>query len=139
MSKITNLYGDYPNQPTGILIAGLAFKGNPPTSDIRGSLAHALVRNLTVELPTAPVLGLDPLVSDEDAKLMGVVLTRSLEEKISECRLILIQNDNSQMISQISEYLSGNRTWQGAIFDFSGALDFPSTDAVKYVRFGEGV
>lgn len=139
MSKITSLYGDYPNEPTGILIVGLAFKGNPPTSDIRGSLAHALVRHLTVELPTAPVLGLDPLVSDEDAKLMGVVLTRSPEEKISECRLILIQNDNSQMISQIREYLSGNRTWQGAIFDFSGALDFPSTDGVKYVRFGVGV
>lgn len=135
-SRIINLYGIYPDQPHGVLIAGLAFKGNPPTSDTRGSLASVLARNIKNQIPTARLFALDPLVSFQDAFAMGVDLTRNLSEKISECRLIVIQNDNSQVISEISQYLTSNPDWVGAVFDFSGALDFLSTDTVQYVRFG---
>jgi nucleotide sugar dehydrogenase len=139
MSRIVNLYRSYPYQPQGVLIAGLAFKGNPPTSDTRGSLAKVLARSIENEIPSSQLFGFDPLVSFQDAFAMGVDLIRNLEEKISECRLVIIQNDNSQITSDIKKYLIRNPAWKGAVFDFSGTLEILATDNVQYERFGRKV
>src|SRR5699024_11664914 len=56
-----------PSPPGRISILGLAFKGRPATSDVRGSLAGAFAMEFSRRWPAAQVLGWDPVVAEAEA------------------------------------------------------------------------
>lgn len=54
--------------PKRIAILGLAFKGRPATSDVRGSLAKEFAEEFARRWPDAEILGWDPLVPEDAAR-----------------------------------------------------------------------
>jgi UDP-N-acetyl-D-mannosaminuronic acid dehydrogenase len=51
-----------------VAILGIAFKGKPPTSDIRGSVALRIIQDLRLEFVSRPISVWDPVSSIKDVK-----------------------------------------------------------------------
>jgi UDP-N-acetyl-D-mannosaminuronic acid dehydrogenase len=66
IKRIINKLQDAGTPINRIGIVGLAFKGQPPTSDLRGSLVIDIIRTLSTTLPGTPVYGYDSLVKSAD-------------------------------------------------------------------------
>lgn len=79
-------------------IFGISFKGTPPTSDTRDSLAIQMVKFLKQKNIT--VSGYDPVVFQEDFEKLEIPRFFTIEEAIDKNDLIIIQNNNS-IFSQI--------------------------------------
>jgi nucleotide sugar dehydrogenase len=85
-------------------ILGLAFKGNPPTKDTRGSAAYEVVDFFTREIHGVRFLGYEPagLVRGfEDV----ISQQESAESVISECDYLVVLT-NSGMLARVNELIS---------------------------------
>ena len=77
-----------------VAVLGFAFKGNPPTSDVRGSTTIALLKRLR-NLPfDFEIFGYDPVVSHEKISETGVTPAHSLSEAIKNSNIVIIMNNN---------------------------------------------
>ena len=64
-----------------IAICGLAFKGRPETSDLRGSPAFPLISELRAAFPAAAICGYDPVVPELEIKeTLGIAHVPTLEQ-----------------------------------------------------------
>lgn len=138
LPKIVSGFGDYPDRPAGIVVAGLAFKGSPSTSDVRGSLAKTIRDELAKSIPDAVLYWFDPLVSESDARRLGFSESSNLDEIMAKSRLLIIQNNNQEMRDMLATYFSLNSDWVGQIFDYTGLFELDSTSSQSVVRFGRG-
>ncbi|TSC63109.1 MAG: UDP-N-acetyl-D-mannosaminuronic acid dehydrogenase [Parcubacteria group bacterium Gr01-1014_48] len=80
-------------QKSKIFILGFAFKGNPPTSDLRGSTTVALAKYL-VERGYANIHGYDPVVSKEEIEQLGVKVVRKVEDGFQNADAVLVMNNH---------------------------------------------
>lgn len=80
-------------QVNTVCVFGIAFKGNPPTSDIRDSLAIPIINFLRRK--NLKVSGYDPVVFQEDFDRLGLQRYVTIEEAIGKSELIVIQNNNN--------------------------------------------
>jgi UDP-N-acetyl-D-mannosaminuronic acid dehydrogenase len=85
--------------PAGVGILGLAFKGRPGTSDVRGSLALDFAASFSEAWPSAEVTGWDPLVSVRDAQSMNVRFDE-LAAVLSSSSVVLIQTNHQFFSSE---------------------------------------
>ncbi len=138
MPKIIDLYQKFSHLDKNILIIGIAFKGDPPTSDVRGSMAWELARELRDEMPECDLFCYDPFVSDEAATAMGLKMVSSLELAMQGSKLVIVQNNNKQLMSELNSYLERNPNWTGGIFDFPGLSGIKSSGSAIYSAFGNG-
>jgi UDP-N-acetyl-D-mannosaminuronic acid dehydrogenase len=77
------------NPPIKIALLGLAFKGNPPTLDLRGSSVFSSLAFLREKYPNAEIRGFEPAgKTDLDAKLLTIFET--IEETIDKADLIIL-------------------------------------------------
>jgi UDP-N-acetyl-D-mannosaminuronic acid dehydrogenase len=76
------------------VIMGLAFKGRPETSDLRGTLAIPLIAELRALYPAARLYAYDPAVPDEDAKALGIEPCSTPEEAFRDAAFVIYQNNN---------------------------------------------
>lgn len=79
--------------PESIAILGLAFKGRPGTSDVRGSLAANFAGSFLEEWPGASMVGWDPLVSVKDSESMGISFVE-LADALAASSLVLLQTNH---------------------------------------------
>ena len=79
--------------PSSVAILGLAFKGRPGTSDVRGSLAANFAGSFLEEWPGAAVVGWDPLVSVKDSESMGIAFTE-LADALVASSFVLVQTNH---------------------------------------------
>jgi nucleotide sugar dehydrogenase len=103
--------------PNRVLVAGLAFKGHPETSDTRGSLAFDVIRHIEEVFPKASIYTLDPLVQTKDLK--GQVAKghfRQLNSSIDPFDLVVIQHNGLSMLTELSE--------NGSVLENATVLDF---------------
>lgn len=104
-----------------IVIFGLAFKGDPPTSDCRFSPSMEFVSELR-ELGFDNISGYDPLVEDNIFEAWDVVRHRTLNEALSYGTVLVFMHRNEEYRRLSSESLIQNGTklivdtW--SIFDF---------------------
>jgi len=93
-----------------VSILGLSFKGTPPTNDIRDSYALTLIDFLRSE--SMEVSSYDPLVFDEDFKLLKLKRDNTLEDAFFRKDLIIIQNNNEifkrMNINKLSSLMNKN-------------------------------
>ena len=136
--EIVNLYNSSAGSPAGIVVAGLAFKGRPATSDVRGSLAKDLGENLRRSLPDAELFGFDPLVSESDVRKLGFEGGGDLPAMMGRSRLLIIQNNNEKVLEILATYFSSGPIWRGQVFDFTGAFRPVNPQRVNVTRFGVG-
>lgn len=138
MPEIVNLYNSSQGSPSGIVVAGLAFKGRPATSDVRGSLAKDLCENLSMSLPEAELFGFDPYVSESDVRKLGFEGGGDLSDMMGRSRLLIIQNNNEKLLEMLAAYFSSGPIWHGQVFDFTGAFRPVNPQNVNVTRFGVG-
>jgi nucleotide sugar dehydrogenase len=127
--KILSGGGDHVRK---IAVLGLAFKGQPPTSDLRGSLAIPLVEQLRKAFLRASVVGYDPLVDRAEAGSKDIVTTATLAEAVTDADLVVIQTNHPEFCElDLSEAFAGMRQG-GIVYDLWGS------HAVTPIDLGNG-
>ena len=75
-----------------VLIIGVAFKGEPETSDIRGSVAIDLFKILKPKVHS--IYGWDAIIDSEEIAKIGFIVADHIENTIKEVDAILILNNH---------------------------------------------
>lgn len=122
-----------------ILICGIAFKGTPPTSDIRGSLATVIVKNINKLFNNPKIDILDKYVSNIDAKEVSKKsnFMHNFSEIKGKYEVILILN-NSHYWRDIGYNKFSKKLFRnGIIYDFWSAFQ-KDKNKNSYFRFGGG-
>lgn len=108
--------------PRTAAIVGLAFKGRPETSDVRGSMAETFASQLKRRWPGIRVLGWDPLVSDIDARSIGVEPT-TRDIALRESDLVVIQTNHKQFgTAEFGEAITAHARRQATVVDLWNQL-----------------
>jgi len=122
-----------------VSILGLAFKGQPATDDIRGSLAKKLVENVRNIFPKARVLGVDKEVSNEDALKLGIDQLVSTSTALDSSKVAIIHNNHKALQEEIRKNLELPREAPILVFDFWGVVEKGMiNESVKLITFGDG-
>ena len=127
-----------PAAPT-IALLGLAFKGQPETDDLRGTMARPVFKALRAEFPNAKWRGYDAVVSAEDTRGFGLEPFATLEEALSGAHLAVILNNHTVFGSMPIEDLAGRMARPGLIYDFwnfFAAPDLHLPGGVQYMALG---
>ena len=119
------------NKPK-VFIIGLAFKGQPVTSDVRGSAALNLIGKLKDK---AVVYGYDPAVNSSDLKDSGLKLVNSPAEGFRKADAVVVMNNNpdfekldiKRLLKNSNEKIFFFDTW--AVFEQN---DLGKLDGVVY-------
>jgi UDP-N-acetyl-D-mannosaminuronic acid dehydrogenase len=117
------LFASRPERPSKITVVGLAFKGRPETSDLRGSLAFPLIAELKKAVPLAVLFGFDPAVAPDQAVTMGVNAARSIEEAFAGADLVVFQNNNPRFERLSLFKLAATMAPGGLIYDMWNQFD----------------
>jgi UDP-N-acetyl-D-mannosaminuronate dehydrogenase len=99
------------------VIMGLAFKGRPETSDLRGTLAIPLIAELRALYPNARLYAYDPAVPSEDAQALGVQPCATAEEAFRDAAFVIYQNNNAAFSRLNLGALSRLMQQDGVIYD----------------------
>lgn len=107
-----------------VAILGFAFKGNPPTSDLRGSSVFDVVNFFRKNYPEIELIGHDYLADLEEIyRLTGIKAYRNVKSAVKDVDLIILHNNHP-------EYSKEN--WNNILrkniilFDFWKQLDLKS-------------
>jgi UDP-N-acetyl-D-mannosaminuronic acid dehydrogenase len=73
---------------------GLAFKGRPETSDLRGSLVIPLIEQIKATYPGVRLIGYDPAVGEADTVNLGLVYASTVAKAFEGADAIIFQNNN---------------------------------------------
>jgi len=115
-----------------ITILGLAFKGKPPTSDIRDSLAIDIQREILNGFPRAKVFGWDPVANQSQAEANNFKWI-DLSNAIDQSDFLIIQNNHYYFTSlKFKDLLE---RYKGIIIDFWRLV--PINSVQKIYHFGE--
>lgn len=77
-----------------ILLAGIAFKGIPITSDTRGTVAKIVVKEINKIFIKPNIFGFDPAVKNSDIVELNIKPIKSFGKSINKMNLIIILNNN---------------------------------------------
>ena len=75
-----------------VLVMGIAFKGEPETTDIRGAVALDLLKNLKGKVDN--IYGWDAIVSQLKLKELGFVIVNDLSKVMDKVDVVLILNNH---------------------------------------------
>ncbi len=109
-----------------IAVLGLAFKGQPPTRDQRGSLGSELVAVLRQELPGTAIRTWDP----EAVPAQGSAL-----DTAKGADIVVMTNDHRHLRAVASIDIAATMRPGGTIFDLSGAARETPTDLPNGIDF----
>ena len=101
-----------------IAILGIAFKGEPPTDDIRGTTVPGLVQGLRSALPDARIRGYDPLVAEAAIASFGVEPTDRLDRAFDGADLVVIHTNHPAFAQMPLGGLAKRMRRPGMIYDF---------------------
>ena len=120
-----------------VLLAGIAYKGQPETDDVRGGAAIAIKTLLTDR--SLSFLGHDFVVPPSHIEALGIVPT-PLQEGIAKADAILFGNDHPEYTEQLSDECSAALLADKVIYDIWGVV--PGKVATRlgdnYLRLGCG-
>jgi UDP-N-acetyl-D-mannosaminuronic acid dehydrogenase len=122
-----------------VCLLGLAFKGQPETSDLRGSTVIPLLAELRRRLPDARFCGLDPIVPADEIRDLGLIPMASLPDAFDGSRLVVIHNNHPAFAAMPLSQLSRTLARPAVIYDFWNnfapeRLTLP--EGVRYVALG---
>jgi nucleotide sugar dehydrogenase len=104
-----------------VAILGLAFKGNPPSTDTRGSLTPILVNELSTLLPNSDFVGFDASGEiNEYVDLLDEVKT--LDSALRDADVVIIAN-NSNKFHSIEDKIKVWSMPDVQVIDFWGFLE----------------
>lgn len=129
---------EFPAKPV-IALLGFAFKGQPVTDDLRGSMARPVLSALRRHFPNANFRGYDAAVTQSEISRFGVTPCSSIDEAMAGSSLVLILNNHPAFAAMPVELLSGTLARPGLIFDFwnnFNANELSLAQGVGYMALG---
>lgn len=106
-----------PEQVIKGAIMGVAFKGQPETSDLRGTLAIPLIAELRKIYPHTRLVAYDPAVPEDDIRQLSVSPVASAEEAFRDSTFVIYQNNNAAFAGLNLAALSHLMQRDGVIYD----------------------
>lgn len=110
-----------PRLPAGarpvFALMGLAFKGEPETDDIRGTMARPARRALLAQFPDAEIRGYDPVVSAADIRSLGLTPAASMTEAVAGAHGAIILTNHPAFRAMPIEELAGALAEPGLFYD----------------------
>ena len=76
-------------------LLGLAFKGKPPTDDLRGSMAIPIIEELKREFKNVNFVGYDPMINKKNIESLGINYAEEIKEAFVNSDLLLILNNHN--------------------------------------------
>ena len=118
-------------KPNKIAVLGFAFKGTPPTGDMRGSLVYSVIKILQATYPNAKIWGHDYLANHDEMKSAGVSVGEDVLHTVSDAELIILQNNHPRYSKEPWGKFKHNMASEAVIYDFWN--QFPQTlcDSLK--------
>jgi UDP-N-acetyl-D-mannosaminuronic acid dehydrogenase len=122
-----------------IALLGIAFKGQPATDDLRGTMARPAFEALKRRFPGARYRGFDAVVAAEDIRGFGLEPCDSLGKALAGAHLALILNNHPVFSTMAIEELAGGMARPALVYDFwnffkAGDLHLP--EGVGYMALG---
>jgi nucleotide sugar dehydrogenase len=118
-----------------IVIFGVAFKGRPETSDLRGTMAVRLIRELRLVFHGVEIFGYDPAVPNEDIASLGIDVSDSVEHACQDADIVIFQNNNREFQKLDLRSLSMRMQDEGIIYDMWNQFDQAANDCRNDVHF----
>ncbi|MEO0398078.1 MAG: nucleotide sugar dehydrogenase [Pseudomonadota bacterium] len=117
-SAVADYFKTTGKSPARIALLGLAFKGRPETSDLRGTVARPLFHALSATFPNAEIVAWDPVVAPADARTeIGVQSAPSLEAAFQGADAVVIQNNHPAFARMDFTTLTSAMGAGGLIYD----------------------
>jgi UDP-N-acetyl-D-mannosaminuronic acid dehydrogenase len=135
--KIRNMKG-FSSSPV-ISLLGLAFKGQPATDDLRGSMALPIFQALKNVFKTAIFRGYDACVSQKEINGFGLIPCIDLESAFTESDLVIILNNHTCFSSMPIFTLAEKMKKPGVIYDFWNHFsdrELPLPEGTGYIGLG---
>lgn len=102
-----------------ISLLGFAFKGDPETSDLRGSISIDFFKILRDKIKkNIKIYGYDPLVKKEDLKDYKFFLVKDIKEAFVNANLVIILNNNKKFKNLNIKYYTSLMAKNSMIYDF---------------------
>jgi len=113
-----------------ILIMGIAFKGVPETTDVRGSISVDIMKILTSQV--RKIYGWDAVIGDDELQKYGFCTAKSLEISVHQADAVLILNNHPGNVQlEIFETSDSSRL----IFDGWNQLDMIEVEKVNGLEY----
>ena len=124
--------------PKKIAVLGFAFKGVPPTGDVRGSLASKVTAKIKNQFPYSEIHGHDYLANHKDMRHAGAyIASTNIQETLSGADLAIIQNNHSGYAKEDWDELRKLMSEGSMIYDFWHQLTPKNgTPITNYFSFG---
>jgi nucleotide sugar dehydrogenase len=101
-----------------VAILGIAFKGEPPTDDVRGTTVPAVMQGLRSALPDAQFRGYDPIVPHELIASFGLQPMDRLEDTFDGADLVIIHTNHPSFAQMRLGELAKRMRIPGIVYDF---------------------
>ncbi len=138
LGQFTARLADFPSQPK-IALLGLAFKGNPATNDLRGTMAVPFLKALQQRYPSGSFHGWDAVVNSQETRELGLCPAASLEEAFEGANLVLILNNHNQLARMDLTALTTRMARPGVVYDCWNLFNEPEmtlAPGTLYVALG---
>ena len=128
-----------PDDPV-IAVMGLAFKGRPPTDDLRGTPAVAVLAALRQMFPCATFRGFDAMVTPEKIRqVFAIEPISTIQEAMLAANIVVIANNHPVFAPMPIESLADGMASPGIIYDFWNhflADEMMLRPGVRYIGLG---
>lgn len=125
-----------------IVVVGVAFKGRPETSDLRGTLAIPLLTALKEHFPAAEIAAYDPAVPFADIGELGYLAYSNVDDAVADADALIFQTNNPKFEKLNIEELSSRMNEDGVIYDLWNQFDpeiISLSNCVAYFGLGTRV
>jgi UDP-N-acetyl-D-mannosaminuronic acid dehydrogenase len=122
-----------------VALLGIAFKGQPATDDLRGTMARPVFEALKRRFPRASFRGYDPVVAAVEVKAFGLAPCATLGAALSGAHLALILNNHPAFPAMPLTELTAQMARPALVYDFWNCFDareLSLPDGVGYMALG---
>lgn len=122
-----------------LAIFGLAFKGRPETSDLRGTLARRLIAELRKQFPDIAISGYDPALIGRSSDELDIEMFDEPLAAAANADAIIFQNNNASFENLDMTAISGQLLNGAIIYDLWSQFDpeiLSLRNDVQYVALG---
>lgn len=138
LQRVTSAMPGFPSHPV-ITLMGIAFKGQPATDDLRGTMAKPVFEEIRRAFPGAAFRGFDAVVAAADVRGFGLMPAETLDAAFEGASLILILNNHPAFTAMPLQRLAERMAHPGLVYDFWNcfrAADLHLPEGVGYMALG---
>lgn len=138
LAAVARSLAGFPARPV-ISLLGIAFKGQPATDDLRGTMARPIFAALKGAFPGAAFRGFDAVVAHADIAAFGLAPCAMLADAMRGANLALILNNHPVFPAMPIEELAALLARPGFVYDYWNcfdAADLHLPEGTGYVALG---